>query len=45
MEYWDLRLVSATYKTLPGEGIVVELYGHTKDGKSHCGPRPHKERG
>ncbi|OPY34182.1 MAG: DNA polymerase [Methanomassiliicoccales archaeon PtaU1.Bin124] len=34
MDSWDLRLVSATYKTLPGEGIMVELYGHTKDGRS-----------
>ncbi|QLH74684.1 MAG: DNA polymerase II [Methanomassiliicoccales archaeon] len=34
MESWDLRIVSATYKSTPDENIVVEIYGHTRDGRS-----------
>ena len=34
MPSWDMRIVSGTYKTLPEENIMVELYGHTRDGRS-----------
>jgi DNA polymerase, archaea type len=34
MDHWDLRIVSATYKSMPNENIVVELYGHTNEGRS-----------
>jgi len=34
MDFWDLRIVSATYKSTPDENIVVELYGHTREGRS-----------
>lgn len=32
---WDVRIISATYRSLEGEkGVVVELYGKTRDGHS-----------
>ncbi len=31
---WDMRLLTATYKRGPADGISVELYGKTRDGKS-----------
>ncbi|MCE5295638.1 MAG: DNA polymerase II [Euryarchaeota archaeon] len=34
MDHWDLRIVSATYKSTQDENIIVELYGHTREGRS-----------
>ncbi|MFA5313640.1 MAG: family B DNA polymerase [Methanomassiliicoccales archaeon] len=34
MDHWDLRIVSATYKSTQDENINVELYGHTREGRS-----------
>lgn len=33
-KHWDLRVISGTYKLEPDDKISVELYGHTKEGKS-----------
>lgn len=44
MGSWDIRLLTATYSA-EGDGVVVELYGKTRDGSSivvrHSGFRPY----
>ncbi len=42
---WDIRLLTATYRRDSGDGVTVELYGKTRDGRSaavrYSGFRPY----
>jgi len=33
-QYWDIRIVGAAYKAEAEEKLFIEIYGHTKEGKS-----------